>query len=159
MAQTTNISVDVVENDNNPIDVKFETQPEPATYLYYSMQFFYANRGGPCYVVSLGPDTDHGNITKQLFVDALALLEGCDEPTILVFPDACLLSSDVDHGDVINSVLIHCNKMQDRFAIVDVRKAIEGGTDNTDKVNTNFRDKVSSDVDLIKYGAAYFPYQ
>ena len=40
-----------------------------------------------------------------------------------------------------------------------MRNAIDGGTDDNAKVTTNFRARVASNTaDLLKYGAAYFPY-
>jgi phage tail sheath protein FI len=127
----------------------------PAQFLHYSMQLYFANGGGPCYVYSVGP---YGAATKVAFTDAVAALEASDEPTLLVFPDAVKLS-DADHGSVVDAALASCNKTQDRFTIADVRGAVAGGTDDNAKVTTNFRARVTSNtVEFLKYGAAYFPY-
>ncbi|MGN6616612.1 MAG: phage tail sheath family protein, partial [Ilyomonas sp.] len=64
--------------------------------MYYSLQMFFANGGGPCYIVSAGTygtvpttntyaDTD---VDKDKLSDALAEVAKFDEPTLLVFPDA-----------------------------------------------------------------------
>jgi uncharacterized protein len=116
---------------------------------------FYDNGGGPCYIISLGAVADP--LTAKGFKDAILLLEPVDEPTLLVFPDACQLT-DADHGSVVDEALKHCFKMQDRFTIADVRDAIQGGTDTDAKVTTNFRSNVKIGLDQFKYGAAYFPY-
>jgi phage tail sheath protein FI len=118
---------------------------------------YFANGGGPCYVYSIG---NHGTaVTAKLFTDAIDALGAEDEPTLLVFPDAVRLASDGDYGSVVDAALANCNKLQDRFTIADVRDAIVGGTDTNAKVTANFRAKVTSNtVDLLKYGAAYFPY-
>jgi len=131
-------------------------KPElPEQFLHYSMQLYFANGGGPCYVYSVGP---YGAATKAAFTDAVAALEAIDEATLLVFPDAVKLS-DADHGSVVDAALGSCNKTQDRFTIADVRNAIEGGTDDNAKVTTNFRVRVTNiTADFLKYGAAYFPY-
>jgi hypothetical protein len=129
---------------------------EPAHYLYYSLQLYFANGGGPCYIHSLGGYAT--NATKALFTDAIAALEAADEPTLILFPDAVKLS-DGDHGAVVDAALTSCNKMQDRFTVADVRAAVKGGTDTNAKVTTNFRAKVTkTGVEFLKYGAAYFPY-
>jgi len=91
------------------------------------------------------------------FTDAFVPLAAFDEPTLVVFPDAALLD-DVGHGDVVDAALTHCQTMQDRFTLADVRNALLGGTENNADVTNNFRNNVASDVDLVKYGAAFFPY-
>jgi phage tail sheath protein FI len=138
---------------------------EPEFFLFYSMQLFFANGGGPCWILSVGdletaPDT-------SLIANAIPILEAYDEPTLLVFPDACL-GTNTNMGDVVDAALTHCNKMQDRFTIVDVRKAVpsetdengngDNGTVDNETVNSNFRNEIASDLGMVKYGAAYFPY-
>jgi phage tail sheath protein FI len=160
-AQTKDFSVAVAQQGTN-VKVTFETAPGlPSHYLYYSMQLFYANGGGPCYVISVGDYDDPA--TAKLFTDFFntgdKLLEAYDEPTLLLFPDACLLATDDEFKVVVDASLSHCKKMQDRFAIIDVRDAHSGGgTKDNAQVTANFRGKVASDLDLVKYGAAYFPY-
>jgi uncharacterized protein len=156
-APVKSLSVDVTETAG-VISVRFETAPGlPAAFLYHSMQLFYANGGGPCYIVSVGDYATAAAPTQAHFTGGINLLESVDEPTLLVFPDACLLN-DTDHGAVVDRALTHCNKMQDRFTIADVRNAVVGGTDTIGEVTTLFRANVASDLNLVKYGAAYFPY-
>lgn len=148
-------SVDLAQSGSE-IAVTFQTKPNlPEYFLYYSMQLFYANGGGPCYVMSIGDQVVAP--TEKLFTDAFLVLEGYDEPTLLVFPDSCKLN-DIQHGNVVDASLGHCKKLQDRFTIADVRNAIAGGTDTNAEVTTLFRNEVASDLELVKYGAAYFPY-
>lgn len=154
-AKSKALSVNVVQSGGET-RVAFAVDPGlPAQFLYYSMQLFFANGGGACYIISIGDYA--ANPTKKLFTDAILLLEALDEPTLLVFPDACLLT-DAFYGDVVDEALAHCKKMQDRFTIADVRNAIPTGTNDNAKVTSNFRGEVASDLSLVKYGAAYFPY-
>ena len=154
-AETKTLAVDVVEL-NGQTTVSFSSDPGlPDHFLYYSMQLFFANGGGPCYIVSIGDYA--AALDKADFIAGISELEGYDEPTLIVFPDACLLSA-VDHGDVVDAALSHCNKLQDRFTIADVTNAVPGGTVTNADVDTDFRANVASDLDLVKYGAAYFPY-
>lgn len=114
--------------------------------LYYSLKLFFENGGGPCYIVSIGnyeeqfPSPAH----FQGGFDAIALE---DEPTMLVFPDAIHLPSD-DYRKVCEQALTQCQKLKDRFAIMDVK-------DGRDDVK-EFR-KLSLGTDFLKYGAAYTP--
>ncbi len=127
----------------------------PDWHMYYAMQLYFANGGGPCYVHSVG--TLPASPTPDAFTAAITALEAEDEPTLLVFPDAVKLS---DGGvEVINAALQSCQRTQDRFVIADVPNAIPGGTDDNGKVSSDFRDRISQNsVDFLKYGAAYFPY-
>lgn len=127
----------------------------PAQFMHYSLQLYFANGGGPCYIYAVGK---HGAAAKGAFTDAIKALEAVDEPTLLVFPDSVKLN-DTDHGTVVDAAITSCNDTQDRFTISDVRNAIPGGTDDNAKVSTNYRGKVTKNaVDFLKYGSAYFPY-
>lgn len=156
-AQVKQLAVDVAEGAAG-ISVTFNADPGlPDQFLYYSMQLFFANGGGPCYVVSIGDYAAAGAAAAADFTDAFVPLAAFDEPTLVVFPDAALLD-DVGHGDVVDAALTHCQTMQDRFTLADVRNALPGGTEDNADVTNNFRNNVASDVDLVKYGAAFFPY-
>ena len=155
------ISVDVDQTFNNgslvDTNVSFNgTPPTASFYLYYAMELYFSNGGGPCYIITLG---DYSTVYSETdFTDAIDVLEEKDEPTLLVFPDACL-GTNTNVGNIVVAALAHCNKMQDRFTIADVRDAIPGGTASNADVTTNFRSEVSSsDIEQLKYGAAYFPY-
>ena len=156
--QIQELSVDVTETGTD-ITVQFAAgyPPAPSSYptLYYSLQMFFSNGGGPCYIVSAGKTGDP--FDKAQFTDALKKLEEFDEPTLLVFPDACLGDAG-KVGDIIVESLKHCKKMQDRFTIADVFDARIGGTDDNGKVTNDFRSNVVADLDELKYGAAYYPY-
>ncbi|HAO15111.1 MAG TPA: phage tail protein, partial [Tenacibaculum sp.] len=58
--------------------------------MYYALQMYFANGGGPCYIVSAGTYKDP--VASELVV-ALKKLEKEDEPTLLVIPEATLLNS------------------------------------------------------------------
>jgi phage tail sheath protein FI len=146
-----------VEQRGTDIEITIESRPiTPKKYLYYSLQLFYVNGGGPCYVMSVGNlATKVSNIN---FTQAFTILEKIDEPTLIVYPDACLLPTNDMYCSVINDALKHCNKMRDRFTIIDIPNALPTKTDSNAHVTSNFRNKVSDDLEERKYGAAYFPY-
>ncbi len=144
---------DTVVNGALERDINVSQPSVPSPYLmYYSMQMYFANGGGPCYIVSVGP-YDNGNIVDfDTLVDGLALLEKEDEPTLLVFPDAKALSQ-ANFYSLYDQALQQCNKLQDRFTIIDTH-----ASDDTEDDAENLRDGISLGKDYLKYGAAYYPY-
>ncbi|MEH6633043.1 MAG: phage tail sheath C-terminal domain-containing protein [Halopseudomonas aestusnigri] len=138
----------------------------PDFLLYHSIQLYFANGGGPCYIYSLGEypykkNRDGSEETNLIipnpddFTAAITDLESVDEPTLLVFPDSVLLT-DEKHGNVIDAALVSCQKTQNRFTIADIREAIPDKTDTPDKVKSNARTHIKSE--FLMHGSLYFPY-
>lgn len=127
--------------------VAVATLATPSAFkMYYAMQMYFANGGGPCYIVSEGV---YGPIasTATSLGEGLAAVAKEDEPTLLVFPDAVSLSESDAHS-LYNSALDQCTLLQDRFVIMDTV------ADNQASVDS-FRTGVTSD---LKYGAVYYPH-
>jgi len=119
--------------------------------MYYALQMYFANGGGPCYIVSVG-DLSTGFPAAADFDDmvaALDTLEKEDEPTLIVMPDAAKLSAAYD---LFEKALDQAELMKDRFVIMDVLG------ESATAVN-DFRDNVTSGPsgERLKYGAAYYP--
>ncbi|MBL7740217.1 MAG: phage tail sheath family protein [Chitinophagaceae bacterium] len=159
-AKDEGIEIDIAGNvDTNPGSVTVSPVSPPVLVykMYYSMQMYFANGGGPCYIVSAGKDTDTitvGNATSGL-QGALAVLEKEDEPTIIVFPDGTSLPDSDTYYSLINLALDQCNRLGDRFTLADVYV----NTENTDSQNIGeFRDTVRSEKEHVMYGAAYHPW-
>ncbi|MDV7698765.1 phage tail sheath family protein [Chryseobacterium soli] len=120
--------------------------------MYYAMQMYFANGGGPCYIVSVGEKV----IGFPLQVDIAELKKGLDtlekedEPTLIVFPDAEVLGSDV-YG-IYGFALNQAELLKDRFVIMDVVG------DNATAI-ADFRRNVGAGPsgERLKYGAAYYP--
>ncbi|WP_042722694.1 phage tail sheath C-terminal domain-containing protein [Flavobacterium sp. B17] len=59
--------------------------------MYYAMQMYFANGGGPCYIVSVGSYSDpvlvESTTSDKTLLKGLELLKKEDEPTLIVFPD------------------------------------------------------------------------
>ena len=139
---------EVVASDTDTYTIAY-----PADYytLYYHMLLFFANGGGPCYIVSVG---DYNTaIDKNKLSGGLNPLVKEQEPTLIVIPEAVNLKED-DCKDVQQAMLGHCGNMQNRFAILDVWNGIE--LDSQATVISNFRTKIGSN--FLNYGAAYFPW-
>ncbi len=133
------------------------TPPTSTTFkMYYSLQLFFANGGGPCYITSVGTYSG-GTVTLTALQGGLKAIEKEDEPTLLLFPDATSLSSESDFYVIYKDALTQCNKLQDRFTIMDTYTdaAMNGsGTDPVKKLRSN----MDQGTEYLKYGAAYYPF-
>ena len=127
---------------NPDTEVMSITQNPGLTHLmYHSLQLYFANGGGACYIVSVG---SYGTAPAYTKLKAgLALLEKEDEPTLLLPGDAVKTRS---YHAYVKGLLTHCSRMQDRFAIIDM----DGSDPGT------FRTAIGSNY--LNYGAAYYPY-
>ncbi|TCP24031.1 hypothetical protein EV195_107197 [Tenacibaculum skagerrakense] len=137
--------------------LKVEAPTNPKPYLmYYAMQMYFANGGGPCYVVSVDTYVNgsgvENSITFDKLNDGLDTLRKEDEPTLIVFPDAKKLS-EVDFYTLYNNALIQCNEMQDRFAIIDTHTSSDSVADALAA-----RNRLNLEKDYLKYGAVYYPH-
>ena len=141
------ISVSLNE-DSSVSKIEFQNR----YFLYDSVRMFFANGGGECYIVSAGNYTEE--ITMDKLMGALATLEKEDHPTILVCSDAMLLKKKDQAYSVQQAMLMQCNKMQDRVAVLDV---YNGFIDRkSEDVIMDFRNGIG--VNHLKYGAAYYPW-
>jgi uncharacterized protein len=128
--------------------------------FYNCINLFYQNGGVNCYILSVGTYADKpegipidatdfvGNVTKP---NVFTLLEKESEPTLIVLPD--LINMGITAYPIYQMALAHCEKMQSRFAILDVWQT------NAANLHTdiqNFRDAIGN-VGL-KYGATYYPW-
>lgn len=122
--------------------------------MYYALQMFFNNGGGPCYVVSVN-DYDNAvdpgdDTTPTSLLGGLARLAKYDEPTLIVFPDQM---SVADYKDVYDAALTQCYNLRDRFVIMDVK---DGSTDPIADAGT-FRNS-GIGMNNLKYGAVYYPF-
>lgn len=159
----TNIEVTYAEErDANGVTIRETLSPDfngaaSNHLLYYALQAYFANGGGPCYVVSVGAFKNIGDALvlneMSLGLDALAKE---DEPTLIVFPEGQKMA-ETDYYALQNLALTQCGNLQDRFCILDVFATgaeMETSGDVDDAV-TDFRNGITSP--FIRYGAAYFP--
>ena len=145
-------AVDIVEDDSGAVST-FSVNPvvpPTLTYrMYYAMQMYFSNGGGPCWIVSVG--TGYGGVFANTDMDgtgALAEVAKEDEPTLLVFPDIANITVVGDYYGIYNDALSQASQLGDRFVLIDL----------LDEDVQDFRDNIVSDLDLVKYGAAYHPY-
>ena len=140
-------------------------------YLFDSLRLFYDNGGGACYIVSVGTYQNGINAVK-LGADAdkpgllhgLAAVEKVDEPTILLFPDACRLAKPSDLFALQQKALQQCARLQDRVAVFDLYEQLEENEISRDVVESRDLEQAVQDfrngigINHLKYGAAYTPW-
>ena len=137
--------------------------PAERFYLYGCLRHFYANGGGPCYVVSVGAYSDTpalGTTTPAAgLLGGLSQLEQVDEPTLLVFPDGVLLDAPnvvpTNLGALQSAALAQCETLQDRFVLMDLHQGNLAASVSVDPIR-RFRDSIGTSS--LKYGAAYYPW-
>lgn len=150
----------MLDNVDKPTRYTFTRKPEneepllPSNRMYYSLQHYFGNGGGSCYVVSVGKEGEpHSSARIKAGITAL---EKFDEPSLIVLIDAQQEKKDEtdptnplpakDYYLLCQEVLNHCNKMKDRFGIFDL---LDGDEDAI-----ILRETVT---DYLMYGAAYGP--
>ena len=146
---------DVYDTDGNltrTLEVPLPGTKSPYL-MYYSLQMYFANGGGPCYIISVA-DYSSGSVSKADLGAAsggLAELAKEDEPTLIVFPDATSISTPTNFYDLYEEALTQCNKLQDRFTIIDTYNQASTFADT-------LRTQISLGTEFLKYGAAYYPW-
>lgn len=147
-----------VGNAIGAVSPRNATGTQQRYYLSSSLRHYYTNGGGPCYIVSVGSYSDApdlGNTTTPAGLQGgLARIEPLDEPTLLVFPDGVSLSAAA-LGSLQNAALAQCEKLQDRFVIMDLRQGNLPASVSIDPI-AGFRQNVG--MNNLKYGAAYYPW-
>ncbi len=144
--------------------------PDPNTiyYLYNSIQLFYQNGGGDCYIVSVGTygapsrvPTNPGdqivnpNVHLNDLLNGLSLLKNEQEPTMYICPEATLLSIE-NNAILMQAMLLQSSTMQTAISIFD----IIGGRNPDPVLYTNdiatFRE--STGINGLDFGTAYYPF-
>jgi len=90
--------------------------------MYYALQMFFANGGGPCWIISVGSykPTFGAALVKTELEAGLTALAKEDEPTLIVFPEAQNLTAIADFKALQDAALLQCETLKDRFVIMDV---------------------------------------
>lgn len=138
------------------------TGPKSKHNMHNAVRFFYANGGGPCYIVSVGlykPISDSLVLTDFFDPGTGVGLEAAgkeDEPTLIVFPEGQSMN-EADYYSLLGQALAQCGNLQDRFCIMDLYNTGESlvTTSHVTTATDDFRNGFSSIYN--NYGAAYFP--
>jgi phage tail sheath protein FI len=149
---TANVTL---KNDNSVDSVVIS----PKYQLYNAIRMFYSNGGINCYIISVGTYSSSTPVLDDFIKSGetrcLEVLRKEDEPTLIVIPDAILLTAT--EFNVLNQASLSlCADLQDRFAILDVLGGDQERTFDNNDVITNFRTGIGSSN--LNYGAAYYPW-
>jgi hypothetical protein len=134
--------------------------------MYNSLQLYFANGGGPCFIVTVGAYKAAGaKVVNTELSGGLTAIRKEDEPTLLLFPDATTLSDQTQFYSLYAEALMQCAQLGDRFTIIDVHNGyLDYTTINNDVINgngtvpnpTGIRTGIG--INNLKYGAAYYPW-
>lgn len=128
--------------------------PEVQFLMYYSLHMYFANGGGPCYIVSVGTygsaSTGVQLSSLKNGLDKIETLKVIKEPILIIFPDAVSLD-ETGFYDLYNYTINEKLGLEgkNRFAILDT---YEGNNLTT---IDHFRTQV---VNPTSHAASYFPH-
>ncbi len=152
------ITVNIKQNSNGTFEVNgsIDITKRSPYLMYYSIQWFFINGGGECYIVSVG---DYSTVTvdTQKLLDGLGKAEQVNEITLILFPDAVNLSNAANYYNLYGEAMDQCVLLKDRFVIMDVWIDTAFPITDIDTHVDNLRNNTPADIDTIKYAAAYFP--
>lgn len=144
-------------------DINFDAGGASRHNLFYALQVYFANGGGPCWIISVAAYLPFGTEIPSLLLES-ALQEVAarlDEPTLIVFPEGQGMQ-EAGYYTLVNLALQQCEELKDRFVVFDIHNSGRGLrlSGDIDAVATGFRadGQIGAlTVDRAKYGAAYFP--
>lgn len=135
-------------------DVNIAVSSTLSSYrLYYNMLMYFGNGGGPCYVIAAGVYPTP--ISAAALMAAIPKAEQEDEITMMVIPEAIMVSGLNTRRNIYNDMLAHCAKMQDRFSLMDV-EVITTAPNTIQNDADQFRDETVG-ANNLSYGATYYP--
>lgn len=137
-------------------------EPTGRYLLYDALKLFFINGGSDCYIVSIGNystpvrkddmDGEALDAQQQIVLKGIRALTKEQEPTLVVIPDAVLLSAE-DCAVIQRAMLEHCGNLRNRMAILDVHNGF-----NPDPKSDAIEQFRASVVDHLQWGAAYYPW-
>lgn len=157
----TAITVDVDNRPENPRRPEVKVMPPTDFYfkMYHALQLYYANGGGPCFILAVKKISDLGDsipkkddFDKKVFKE----LKKAKDVTILVFPDGTSMEEN-DYKSVVELALPHCGEMKNRVTIIDVHKG-DIVSDTVINDAEAFQNNMPVDLEIKKYGMAYYPF-
>ncbi len=130
--------------------------PQAKFLMYYSLQMYFANGGGPCYIVSAGTYASaNQGVQKSALVTGLNMTDTIKEPVLIVFTDAVSLTAQEECYDLYNLAIAKADdETKNRFALLDTYYG--NSVIKSDNLNTieKFRNKINT----TSHAAAYFPH-
>jgi phage tail sheath protein FI len=150
----TSLQVTIDTTQPNKIDVQGKVLTPTKYLMYYSLQMFFVNGGGECYIVPVGDYTGGGVIDLETLRGGLDEVAKVNEVTLILFPDAMNMTSAGNYYALHKEAMDQAAELKDRFVVMDVW--VNPADVAFDAIQT-FRDFDFGEVDTRKYGAIYYP--
>ncbi|WP_294231542.1 phage tail sheath C-terminal domain-containing protein [uncultured Chryseobacterium sp.] len=130
--------------------------PQAKFLMYYSLQMYFANGGGPCYIVSVETYASaNQDVQKSALVTGLNMTDAIKEPVLIVFTDAVSLTAQDECYDLYNLAIAKADdETKNRFALLDTYY----GNSVTTSDNLNTIEKFRNKINTTSHAAAYFPH-
>lgn len=148
----TSITVTIDTTQPGPV-VQGKVTDSSSYLMYYSLQMFFINGGGPCYIVSVGDYSGGGVIDQATLQGGLDEVAKINEVTLILFPDGLNMTSAGDYYALNKEALDQAADLKDRFVVMDVWKDPDDTVDNIQVL----RDFDFGTIETSKYGAVYYP--
>lgn len=124
----------------------------PRFHLYYSLQLYFSNGGGPCYILPAG--RFRKPYKSQKFKKAVRRLENQKGPSIIVMTDLQGFNDPHEYYSIYEEALDVCQKTGNCFTIIDTKLS----TSNPNDHQTNIWELRSHlGGPNVRFGAAYYP--
>lgn len=133
----------------------FNGNPIPETpefHLYYSLQLYFANGGGPCYILPVGHFGDTYSV--DAFNTTLRELETHKAPSIIALTDLTGFNDPHDYYSIYEEALDVCEKIGNCFTIIDARHS-DSNPNNHQANIQELRNHLGGPN--LQFGAAYYP--
>lgn len=150
--ETIQVTIDTTQA--NKIDVQGKVLTPSKYLMYYSLQMFFVNGGGECYITSVGDYSGGGVIDQATLSKGLNEVAKVNEVTLILFPDGMNMSSAGNYYTLHKEAMNQAADLKDRFVVMDVW--VNPADLAFDAIKT-FRDFDFGEVDIRKYGAIYYP--
>lgn len=150
-AKEENIQLQDVEGKGATI-----VAPHAQFLMYYSLQMYFANGGGPCYIISVG-DYTSAEVQLSSLETGLRKIDhkNIKEPILIIFPDAISLANESDFYSIYNQAIDKAkDENKNRFVILDTYYGNSVIQSNNLTTIESFRSKVNP----TNHAAAYFPH-
>ena len=156
-AEETGITVTLAGDVKNPSSIQVSVQNRSKYLMHYGLQMFFANGGGPCWVVSVDTYTNGaGLVDSDKLTKGLEATEKVDEITLYVYPDAQGIALSANFYNLFKASMDMCVKLKDRFTVMDVWQD-PAEPDLLANIVTLRSSAIGAEETVLKYGATYFP--
>ncbi|WP_162054738.1 phage tail sheath family protein [Pontibacter pamirensis] len=151
------VTIDASQPGNTEIRGKIIPELRSNFLMYYSLQMFFINGGGSCYIVSVGDYVSSGGVILEADLrPGLDEVEKVNEVTLLLFPDALNMADGGTYYALYTAAIRQCTKLKDRFVVLDVYRSPDNA-DNWQGDITFLRNTLAGTTEELKYAAVYFP--